>query len=89
MQAEDTGARPKEFATSTPLVRQRLSNSGVGTAVASRYEEGSHSRWAIQPREPTLSPRITKAKSKFRDLNVTRERLRLQQKEAQQQRIRI
>ena len=66
--------------------------SGVETAVASRYkgEERPHpSRWTIQPKELTYSPRVTKAEIKRRGLDDTRERLRLQREETRQQRIRI
>ena len=92
MQPKDTGARPKEFVTSTPLLRQRPSDSGVGTTVASRYqgeEPRQPSLWSIPPQGSTYSPRITRAESKRRELNDTREKLRLQREDARQQRIRI
>ena len=78
MQPKDTGARPKEFVTSTPFVRQRPSDSGVGTAVASRYEGEERprpSRWTIQPKESTYSPRVTRAEMTRRGLDDTRERI--------------
>ena len=73
---KETGARPKDFVTSTPLYQARPSDNGVGnTAAVSRYETDRpcYSHWTVQPVEPSLSPQISCAQPKLRALDDTRE----------------
>ena len=78
------------FNTSKPLVRQRPSDSGVGTAVTSFTKKKKAIAIGQSNQRILRCPqRVTRAKSKCQGLDDTREHIRLQHKEARQQHIRI